>query len=340
MNTLRNAIIIFVISLGQMALAYANTRFSTPQPVVIDGASQYDFRSTITGRDYRVFVWAPPGPAPAEGFPVFYVLDGNSHFYVALSALRAQSLFGEARPAVLVGIGYPLDDPFAILQTRNRDLTTPIAAEALARMPPNPGLSVENTGGLDNFLEMLQTEVKPFIASKHAVNPADQTLFGHSLGGLAVVRALFTRPNDWRTFVSSSPSLFWNDRAVLAGESTFAEQVRSGRASPRVLLMAGELESSGARYRTNGARMTQSQVDRLIDTTRMVDNAASLGARLEQLDGAAPYRARYLVFSGESHLSVIPASISRAIHFALSTDGDGLPARVPEPRSVTGVMVQ
>jgi len=305
----------------------AEPRFSAPAALVVDGASTYDFRSEVTGRDYRLFVWAPEAPAPPEGYPVFYVLDGNSHFYVALSAARAQSMFNEIRPAIVVGVGYPLSDQAEILRTRNKDLTTPIAVDALARMPPNPGLTVENTGGLDEFLTMLETEVKPFIASSHRVNAADQTLFGHSLGGLAVVRALFNRPNAYRTFASSSPSLFWNDRAVLKDEAEFSAQVRAGTATPRVLLMAGALEESRSGYRTSGVPMTQDQVNALIETTRMVDNAADLGARLEHLEGSAPFRARTVVFADESHLSVMPAAISRALQFALSRDGDGLPAR-------------
>lgn len=305
----------------------AAPRFSTPAALVVDGASTHDFRSEVTGRDYRLFVWAPDTPAPPDGHPVVYVLDGNSHFYVALSAARAQSMFNEIRAAIVVGVGYPLSDQAEILRTRNKDLTTPISADTLARMPPNPGLTVENTGGLDDFLTMLETEVKPFVASTHRVNPADQTLFGHSLGGLAVVRALFTRPNAYRTFVSSSPSLFWNDRAVLKGEAEFSAQVNSGAAAPRVLLMAGALEGSRSGYRTGGMPMTQDQVNALIETTRMVDNAADLGARLEHLRGRAPYRARTVIFADESHLSVMPAAISRALQFALSVDGDGLPAR-------------
>jgi uncharacterized protein len=316
-----------VVLLSSATPGRAEPQFGAPAALVVDGASTYDFRSGVTGRDYRLFVWAPDDPAPPEGYPVFYVLDGNSHFYVALSAARAQSMFNEIRSAIVVGVGYPLDDQAEILRTRNKDLTTPIAAEALARMPPNPGLTIENTGGLDDFLAMLEIEVKPFIASTHRVNPADQTLFGHSLGGLAVVRALFTRPNAYRTFASSSPSLFWNDRAVLKGEAELSAQVRSGTASPRVLLTAGALEGSRSGYRTGGVPMTQDQVNALIESTRMVDNAADLGARLEHLKGSAPYRARTVIFADESHLSVMPAAISRALQFALSVDGDGLPAR-------------
>lgn len=307
----------------------------SPDPggiVVVDGARFYDFHSIKTGRDYRLFVSIPDAPAPKEGFPVVYVLDGNSHFYTAVSVARAQSMFGEIRPAIVVGIGYPLTRFDEILKTRNRDLTTPITAEALGRMPPNPGLTTDNTGGLDAFLDMIDAEVKPKVAGYAPVNAADQTLFGHSLGGLAVVRALMTRPNAYRTFVSASPSLFWNDRAVLADEAALVRKIRAGETAPRVLLMAGALEGSPEGYRTGGVPMTQTAVNALIGVTRMTSNPAELGRRLSDVKGTRGYRVETVIFPEESHLSVIPATISRAFNFALSVDGDGPPARAPEPK--------
>lgn len=321
------------LSLGCAAggAARAAPTFSAPQTVQVEGAQTYDFRSEVTGRSYRLFVHVPAGPAPASGFPVVYVLDGNSGFYTALSSARSQAMFGEIRPAIIVGIGYPMSDPMEILKTRNRDLTTPITAAVLARMPPNPGLTPENTGGLDAFLDMIDTEVKPFIASQAAVDRSDATLIGHSLGGLAVVRALMTRPNAYRTFVSASPSLFWNERAVLADLPSLTARIRSGKAQPRVLLMAGALEESPTGYRTGPVRMTQGEVNALIGVTHMVNNARQLGSDLAAVKGQGGYRVKTVVFDDESHLSVIPAALSRGLNFALSVYGDGLPPRAAEP---------
>lgn len=309
--------------------------FGPPQAITVDEAKSYDFHSAISGRDYRLFVHVPSGPRPAKGFPVVYVLDGNVQFQIAVTAARAGGMFGELRPAIVVGVGYPLADPLAILMTRNRDLTTPVSAAALAKMPPNPGLTPDNTGGLDAFLDVIDREVKPFVAGLAPVDASDQTLVGHSLGGLAVVRALMTRPEAYRTFAAASPSLFWNDRAVLRDLPALEAKIRSGAVRPRVLLMAGALEQSPTGYRTGPERMTQAQVDSLIATTRMVDNPMALGAALKALKGGPGYRVATVVFADESHLSVIPAAISRAIDFALNANGDGPPPRAsahsPQP---------
>ena len=296
-------------------------------PVVLPGSRFYDFTSKITGRAYRIFVFTPDGPAPRGGFPVLYGLDGNSSFSPAVEVARTQAFFREIRPAVLVGIGYPIDDPLLILKTRNRDLTTPISPESYARMPPSPGLTVEDSGGVDDFLKVIEQEVKPLVARLAPVDIADQTLMGHSLGGLTVIRALFTEPSAFRTFIASSPSLFWDGKAVLAGEAPFEAAVAAGRVQPRVMIDAGALEQSPRGYRTGGAVLSQAQVDAIIDTTRMVENASALGARLAAVRGGPAYVVRTVVFPDESHLSVIPAAMSRGLHFALAVDGDGPPAR-------------
>lgn len=333
MRRLAPGVLAGLLVIGALApeRAAAAPAFGAPGVVQIPEAKTYDFRSEITGRDYRLFVHLPDGAPPPGGFPVIYVLDANSAFYAALSSARAGALFGELRPAIVVGVGYPMADPWQILATRNKDLTTPVTAEVLAKMPPNPGLTPENTGGLDAFLDVLDREVKPFVASLQKVDATDQTLFGHSLGGLAVVRALMTRPASYRTFVSASPSLFWNDRAVLADLPALEAKIRTGAVQPRVLLMAGELEGSPTGYRTGPMRMTQSQVNGLIQTTQMVDNAVRLGAALKAVKGQGAYRVKTVVFPETSHLSVVPGALARGLDFALSVYGDGLPPRAPEP---------
>ena len=71
--------------------------------------------SNVEGYAYRIQVSLPLQPAPAEGFPVLYVLDGNSVFGTVTDMVRVQSRFPQDTgipPAIVVGIGYPIDGPF------------------------------------------------------------------------------------------------------------------------------------------------------------------------------------------------------------------------------------
>ena len=92
-------------------------------------------------------------------------------------------------------------------------------------------------GGLDDYLKTIETEVKPRVraaadAYHLKLNDDDQTLFGHSLGGLAVLEALFTEPKAFRTFVAASPRVWCAGR----GQGRAAERggLRcAGRSRPR-----------------------------------------------------------------------------------------------------------
>jgi hypothetical protein len=50
---------------------------------------------------------------------------------------------------------------------------------------------------------------------------------------------------------------------------------------------------------------------------RMVDNARELAGRLRRLRGGDGYLVRFHAFKDEDHLTVVPASIGRAMSFAL-----------------------
>jgi predicted alpha/beta superfamily hydrolase len=266
---------------------------------------KYEFKSAINGRAYRLYVAIPEGAPPKGGFPVFYVLDANQFFSGAAAdlALRSWSAFGGLRRAVLVGIGLPVDTFKELLQQRTKDLTTPLSPESLEKLRRSDPdqyamLGFAMNGGVDSFLQVIEKEIKPFIATRAPVNIQDQTIFGHSFGGLTVLRALFTEPKAFRTFIASSPSIWWDDKAVLRDEPAFSREVAAARMAPRVLIDAGRLEEE-------------------TDAT-MVVNATALGARLAGLKGVPGYAVKTIVFPGETHLSVVPAAMGRALTFALA----------------------
>ena len=175
------------------------------KPVALVGARQWDFTSTRNGRAYRVFIWIPEIEPPEGGFPVVYGLDANTQFPMASDMVRAWSLGGAIKPAVLVGIGYPTHRLSEAMVLRFKDLSLPASAEWMASsVHPMGGITPEQVGGADDFLRVIEDEIKPAVAALAQVNPAEQTLMGHSLGGLTVLRALFTRTGAYTRFVAAS----------------------------------------------------------------------------------------------------------------------------------------
>ncbi len=246
------------------------------RPVLVRGAIQFDLASQITGRTYRVFVYEPAAPPPATGYPVIFALDGNLTFPLLATMDGAFALRGGAA-ALVVGIGYPTDDPVEIFTLRAGDLTPP---------------------GSRDFHRFLTEELRPAIAGAFPVDPDDQTLYGHSWGGLFVLDVLFNHPGAFSAFVASSPSIWWGERSVLAGEAAFAAKIQGRKAEPRVLITVGSREGEPPE-------------------ARMVDNARELAERLSKIDGAARYQVSFHLFEGEDHLTALPASIGRALAFVL-----------------------
>ncbi len=283
--------------------------------MTVASSERFDLPSKILGRSLRILVARPYGEAPAEGWPVVYLLDGYDNFATAAQIVRAAANGREGRGAVVVGVAYA--DPKTGAAQRFLDLTTPSPQRTLDRMG-RKDVTEAGTGGLDAYLEAIETEVKPAVEGRLAIDRTDQTLFGHSLGGLAVLRALFRRTGAYRTFLASSPSIWWDEKAVLADESAFAARVKAGQASPRVFVCVGGLEETPSKIDPS-LGYTQVQADRMVRQAKMVGNAHALAKRLRAIEGAKSYEVESFVFRDEGHLSVIPAALSRGLAFALKT---------------------
>jgi predicted alpha/beta superfamily hydrolase len=296
--------------------ADARATSPTPTQVVIPATEQIDFTSKINRRTYRLFIARPALPALAAGLPVLYVLDGNAYFGVATQVARTLSLAGEVKSALVVGIGYATDDFRAIGTMRARDLTLPPSAKDTAQMP---GVSVSDVGGADAFLQVIEQEIKPRIASIAHTDPSQAVLLGHSLGGLTVVRALFREPSAYRTFIAVSPSLFWAERAVLGDERDFLRQVNDLKVAPRLLICVGGKESTPLESVPAGAGVTLERANELIRTARMVEEAQGLAERLAASKGLPGYHVEGAVLPAESHQSAPFAAMSRAIRFAFDS---------------------
>jgi predicted alpha/beta superfamily hydrolase len=270
--------------------------------------------SKISGRTYRIFVYNPAAPAPPDGYPVVVVTDGNLMFPLAATLSAAFSLSG-GKTALVVGIGYPGDDVMAAFSQRNRDLTPPTPLSRIRRIPGLPPPSLENFGGSKQFSRFIIEELRPAIAAAYPVDGKDETLFGHSLGGLFTLNVLFKHPKSFRNFVASSPSIWWNRRSLLKGEPAFSDVIETGQAAPRVLILAGEREQEIPATLPPGLTLAQTRA--MMRDARMVDNARELAERLAGAKGQGGYRVEFHAFEAEDHLTVIGAAVARALTFAL-----------------------
>lgn len=270
-------------------------------PVVLPGTRQLDI--TSGGHVHRLFVSAPAAAAPAGGWPVLYVLDGNSLFPLVAQLVRHQSIRGDAAAAasaVVVGLGYATD---SLMDTEARawDYTPVFAGSAAATDPA----SRRREGGAEAFLDFIEQRVKPLVAGEFAVDAARQTLLGHSYGGLLTLHTLFTRPAMFRNYVAASPSIWWRDRAILNERDSFLGKA-GWPAGTRLLVTSGSLEEPTA---PEGSPRTA-----LLRQRRQIGNARDLAGSLQ---GRPGLRADFTLFDGEDHGSTVTRAAAAAIALAL-----------------------
>jgi predicted alpha/beta superfamily hydrolase len=288
-------------------------------PVVRSDAEQWDVTSRITGRTYRIYVAKPVerGPPPPRGYPVIYLTDGDYTFQTAADALALASAGREAKPAIVVGIGYG-KGLGGVTPARFTDLTpTPPDPATVARFEATPILKGATYGEAEGFYRFLTEELRPQIEASYKTDRTDNVLWGHSLGGLFALHVLFNHPDAYRTYLVGSPSIVWNDHAILKDAAKLEASLAAGKVAPRVLLTVGELEGKLGKDTKPPPGMTREHLQAMLTSDGEVINVLALSNRLKALKGPAGYKVETVVFDGETHLSVLPATISRGLRFAL-----------------------
>src|SRR5699024_2902635 len=225
-----------------------------------------------------------------------YVLDGNAFCQTVAESARIQARRSEKTgipSAIVVGIGYPGAKDF-FGDRRFYDFTPPADTQQL---PPHPrGGEWPNHGGGALFIDFIEKELKPFIHSNYPVDINKQCLFGHSLGGLFTLYTLFNHTGSFQNYIASSPSLCWNNQAVLKDEQQLLNNLAAKPCTPNVFLASGSLEKE-----------------------YMIEDPKALS---ERLTGEAGGRMRitYHLTEDENHLSIVPSVLSRALRFVFNDE--------------------
>ncbi|MGD6975718.1 alpha/beta hydrolase [Bacillus altitudinis] len=264
--------------------------FGESCPFFIPGTEQLD----ITAHPYRLFIFKPNTTPPATGFPVMYVLDGNSLFGTMVEAIRLQSRRPEKTgvvPAIIVGIGYQTEAPYHPLRHYDLTLTGPDVSIGGKRKD----FSIHTYGGASAFFSFLEKTVKPYIEQRFPINQSRQTLFGHSLGGLFVLHTLFEHLDAYQTYIAGSPSIHWNKELFLEKEHQFTNRIRQVPMDVRLLVGVGELEKH--------------------HPCQMNAHAKSLANRMLPLSSYGLH-STYHEFPEEGHTSVLPVLMNDAFRFA------------------------
>jgi len=156
------------------------------------------FRDTLfsetldENRELRIYI--PRTYVDGRKFPVLYLLDGEYNFESVVGIVR-MNIMSKIIPEMMV---------VAIPNTnRLRDLST-----------SQNGDYPSATGGAENFIRFIETELMPYVDQNYPTVPY-RTIFGHSLGGLVVVKLLLDYPHLFDSYLAIDPSLSWDDQKLL-----------------------------------------------------------------------------------------------------------------------------
>ncbi|QWH18776.1 alpha/beta hydrolase [Bacillus mycoides] len=261
------------------------------QQIITSNTEQWKMYSKLEGKEYQIHISKPRQPAPESGYPVIYVLDGNAFFQTFHEAVKIQSVRAEktgVSPAIIVGIGYPIEGAFSG-EERCYDFTPSVISKDAPLKPD--GKPWPKTGGAHNFFTFMEEELKPQIEKNYEINKGKQTLFGHSLGGLFALHILFTNADAFQNYFISSPSIWWNNQSVLEKEENLINELNNAKVETGVFLTVGSLERE-----------------------HMVVGANELSERL-LLVKHDQFRFKFYEAEGENHASVVPTSLSKGLRY-------------------------
>jgi predicted alpha/beta superfamily hydrolase len=198
------------ISLGASMLFASLTVSAATQasePVVIGEKFQIESKVLAETRTYVVHTPASY-KSGKDAYPVLVLQDAENNFAYTSAAVHLLSANGRIPAMIVVGINNT---------DRTRDMTPSKPAAGFGGTP-----FVGSAGGADKFLSFIADELLPTIDSNYRTRPY-RVLIGHSLGGLFAVYALMNRPEVFKGYLISSPSLWWDDQALVkAAQSFFA----------------------------------------------------------------------------------------------------------------------
>lgn len=265
-------------------------------PFRLDRTQALLVRKGRDGDAYRLFLAVPEGEPPAAGWPVLYLLDAAGSFATGVEALRRMARRPDATgvsPMVIAGLS--ADTGYDVAR-RQRDYTS-------ARPDaPTPG----EHGMADAFLDFLEDGIKPLVARRIAVDPARQTLCGHSLAGYFVLWTLVNRPAAFGAYAAISPSVWWDKAALLEGAG------RLGADAARAFVTVGEWEDELPPWQQAAPGADQVRARR--KARGMVAGAREVADRLQASLGAA--NVTFSLLPDEDHASIISTALPRILRFA------------------------
>jgi predicted alpha/beta superfamily hydrolase len=249
------------------------------RPVAILNAKTYTLPSKVVGLTYKLYVKLPAGYDSKKSYDMIFTLDPEYSFAIESNITDHLVQRNDLPPVIIIGIGYEIDN-YRINRTRDYTPTKSLVGGYDAE-------TQKHTGGGENFLKFITTELFPFIETTIGKYKS-RTLVGHSYGGLFASWVMFNKPGTFDRFIIVSPSLWFDEKKVIKeieANSTLSSIVATA------YITAGNLED--------------------------VVMANDVLHMKEFLDRINPPKIKYRaeVCEGENHNTIFPRAFSNGLRF-------------------------
>lgn len=264
--------------------------------VTIPNTEFRSLQSKVLGQEMEIYLKIPVSyySSPQKVYPVLYMTDGNRSFPMLANILN---LFEVPRPTdpeiLVVGIGYKIRDMTDWGAWRMRDLTPtndPSVDTIMNKLLT--GISGRQykvkSGDAAKFLEFIANEVIPFVQSNYRASPVTRGIGGYSYGGLFSLYVLFKQTELFNIYYAGSPSINYDNGILFKYEKEYASSHKD--MSAKIFMSAGGSEDS-----------------------LTIANIEMMGNFLKS-HSYSGLKIVTQVFPGETHVSCIPSSITRALN--------------------------
>lgn len=268
-------------------------------PVTLPNSEVRTLESAIVDDTYQLSIALPDDYNQSDAhYPVVYAAPANPDIFILWTIASELSYSEQLPPFIIVGIGYPTDDPLELLRLRVRDHMPTADEEMDGDIAASLNLESIRADGAGQFLRFIREELKPFINANYRSRPDDSTYIGFSSGGLFGLYALFNHPDTFERYVCVSPPIFRTNKGILEDERNYAQNYDDLPA--RVFLSVG------------GREETDDPFLAIKPAYQFVTNVNALAKTLHERNYPSLALTSH-VFEGETHLSVFPAAYSRGL---------------------------
>ena len=243
------------------SIAYAQIK-----EVIIPGSQVRTITSSIVkGQEYELHILLPGSyHHSTKKYPVVYLMDSQWDFPLVKSLYGQQYYDGFIPELIIVGItwGGPRPKPDSL---RVRDYT-PTREERLPQ-----------SGGADNFLSFMKSELFPFIETNYRAENNNRTVMGCSLGGLITLYALFKEPGLFKNYVAASPAFGWDREVIYQFEKKFSDQ----KPGTRLFMTMGGVEQGLSGYKKLDQYLAARNYTNLKIGSKVLENTGHSGTKAE-----------------------------------------------------------